>query len=392
MTARRVILDWELSCDFGWGILAYNIFCHWANDNFLTPVSGRFITEARLGLTDPLRLHRIAPKVQDSNTYLSSIVPIVPKPARVDADVIVPVSHGFAASTFEGHHNIGRCVFEHTNLDGIVDQLAACDVLLCASRWNADLLRAESGRDVAVIHEGIDPSLFFPGPRSGLLDPSRFYVFSCGKVEYRKGQDLVLRAFREFSRRCPDATLVTAWHSRWPEAAIGFKGTLDAPLEADSEGKPNVKRWASENGVDPERVIEIFKIDNHLMPAVLREMDVALQPSRAEACTNLPAKEAMACGVPVMIPSNTGMLDLITEDNCALLARQHPVSGDRQEGTLGWGESDVDEIVETLEMLHRDHRRRKAIGATGAKWIHEHRTWKAHAHALKTFVLSLSSE
>ena len=389
MPARRVILDWELSCDFGWGLLGYNIFCQWANDAEIKPVSGRLITEERLGLTDPLRMSVLSPEIEDSNDYLRVVAPIVPKPVQVDEDVIVPVSHGLAPSIFRGAHNIGRCIFENTDVGELADQLGRSDVLLCASRWNADLLHVATGRDVAVIHEGIDPSLFCPGPRSGILDPSRFYIFSGGKVEYRKGQDLVLRAFREFSRTHSDAVLVTAWHSRWPNAAIGFKGTLDAPLTADPSGRLNIKKWASDNGIDPTKIIEIFKIDNHIMPTILREMDVALLPSRAEACTNLPAKEAMACGVPVIVSNNTGMMDLITEDNCVPLNRQQAVPVGVEAGTVGWGESDLGEILEALTMLHADGGRRSAIGSAGAKWIQEHRTWEQHARALKHLILSL---
>ena len=102
---------------------------------------------------------------------------------------------------------------------------------LCASRWNADMLKAKTRKRVEIIYEGIDHTLFRPGPRTGLLDQSKFYIFSGGKVEYRKGHDLVLLAFKEFSRRHDDAVLVTAWHSPWPQLSVGFKGKLNAPLE-----------------------------------------------------------------------------------------------------------------------------------------------------------------
>src|SRR5262249_35507331 len=208
--------------------------------------------------------------------------------------------------------------------------------------------------------EGIDPSLFCPGPRSGILDPDKFYVFSGGKIELRKSQDLVFRAFREFSRRHADAVLVTAWHSPWPTLAAGFKGTLEAPLELDENGLVNIKKWAADNGLDPARVVEIFVTPNQLMPTLLREMHVALQPSRAEPCTNLIAMEAMACGVPVIIGDNTGMKDLITDDNCVRLSRQDAVPPPSPtDGTVGWGESSIDEIVEVLEMLHGDAKRRE---------------------------------
>jgi glycosyltransferase involved in cell wall biosynthesis len=134
------------------------------------------------------------------------------------------------------------------------------------------------------------------------------------------------------------------------------------------------------------------------MPHVLREMDVSLQPSRAEACTNLPAKEAMACGVPVIVSENTGTRDLVgsapfpgDDATCIPLRRQRPVSGFRDWGTDGWGESDVDEIVAALEFAHANREEARAIGLRGAAWLRANRrTWHDHASALKSVVLSLS--
>ena len=100
--------------------------------------------------------------------------------------------------------------------------------------------------------------------------------------------------------------------------------------------------------------------------------------------------EAMACGVPVIVGENTGMRDLITEDNCVRLSGQRMVPQQSpSHSTAGWGESSVDEIVEALEMLYVDRERREGIGATGSRWIREHRTWQVHAAQLKDFVLSL---
>ena len=215
------------------------------------------------------------------------------------------------------------------------------------------------------------------------------YVFSGGKLEMRKAQDLVLLAFRDFSRRHRNAILVTAWHSRWDRSSARFKGKLDAPLELDGNGLANIKQWAIDNGIDPCQILELFSIPNQMMPTILREMNVALQPSRAEACTNLLVKEAMACGLPVIVGSNTGMADLITEDNCVALRNQGPVTIEIAGDTTGWGESNVDEIVDVLEMLYADAQRRKLIGETAARWVSSNRTWQKHATQLKEFILSL---
>jgi glycosyltransferase involved in cell wall biosynthesis len=288
-----------------------------------------------------------------------------------------------------GVRNVARCIFENTRL-GSPQAVAAYDSVLCASEWGASLLRASLNRPVTLIHEGIDHSLFFPGPRSGTLDPECFYVFTGGKIEFRKAQDLVILAFREFAARHDDAVLVTAWNSPWPQFAVGFQANLPAPLRQDANGALDIRRWATENGISPHQLIDLPAMPNYLMPMVLRQMDCALQPSRCEACTNLPAKEAMACGVPVILANNTGVRDLIDGDNCVALNSQDPVRGEPGVGTDGWGESRVEEIVAALESLYSDTQKRKRIGARGAAWILEHRrTWRDHASDLKDHVQSL---
>ena len=386
--SRKVLLSWELSNRSGWGILGLNLFCQWAARADIIPVMVYRISDEAVALVDPLRRSVISKAIAASNDVSDAIERVPGSHLDFDGTVIDPIAQNGKPTRVFGKSNIGRCIFVSTNIGNF--QVDKFDALLCASTWNADVVRQGTGRSVDVILEGIDPSLFCPGPRSGILNPDKFYVFSGGKVEFRKGQDLVLRAFREFSRRHADAVLVTAWHSPWPTLAARFKGTLEAPLELDENGLVNIKKWAADNGIDPSRVIEIFLTPNQLMPTLLREMHVALQPSRAEPCTNLIAMEAMACGVPVIVGDNTGMRDLITDDNCVRLSRQEAVPpSSPTDGTVGWGESSVDEMVEALEMLHGDAKRREAIGVSGARWIREHLTWEIHAQKLKDLVLSL---
>jgi glycosyltransferase involved in cell wall biosynthesis len=390
MPTKAVWLGWELNSKSGWGILGLNLFFQWATRADIAPIMAYAIDNEALWLVDPLRLSAVSKAIAVSNNF-ANVVAKTPGP-RVDFDgtVIDPISQPDRPSRIFGRRNIGRCIFDNANIANFEGHLGKFDALLCGSNWNADIIREQTGRAVKVIFEGIDPSLFCPGPRSGVMDPDKFYIFSGGKVEPRKGQDLVLRAFKEFSKRHDNAVLVTAWHSPWPKISVGFKGTLDAPLTLDDKGFVNIKKWVTDNGIEPSRVVEIYNTPNQLMPTLLREMHVALQPSRAESCTNLPAMEAMACGVPVIVGDNTGMKDLITEDNCVRLCNQGMVpQASPNYSTAGWGESSVDEIVEALEMLYADQHRREAIGATGARWIREHRTWQRHAAQLKDFVLSL---
>lgn len=389
---RQVVLNWKASSSFGWGLLGLGLISQWAHDPDLQPSMGMPIGPSDLAGIDPLRVMAIGPDVLASNRFFEDLMA-----GKVDlrarrALVIDALSNGLLGPNL-GHHgiyNIGRCVFEDTHVSEPQQRLAKYDSLLCASNWNAALLRGLTSKPVTMIHEGIDHSQFFPGPRSGALDPSRFYIFSGGKIEYRKGHDLVLLAFREFAARHEDAVLVAAWHSPWPQVSAGFQGKLRAALKRNAQGELEIQRWVVENGIAARQFIELPRMPYTLLPSILREMDCALQLSRCEACTNLPAKEAMACGVPVILADNTGTRDLVDADNCMVLRSQGVVAGEPGCGTEGWGESSVEEILAGLEMLYTDTQRRRRIGANGAAWIIErHRTWRDHALALKSHLMGL---
>lgn len=389
---RDLILNWQLGVNFGWGLLGLHLFGHLAHDRELRPIMGFPITQEQLAGVDPLRHSRIWGAAQVSNAYLASLGGGDPT-RRIDAIQVDSLGNTFSKATrYRSGVMIGRTIFETSALEGAAELLKHYDLLLTASTWNARMLEAATGRSVHIIHEGVDVSMFCPAPRSGWLDPNRFYVFSGGKIEYRKGQDLVILAFRRFAARHPDATLVTAWHSPWPQLSVGFGGRLEAPIRLGPHGRLDVMRWVTDNGLAAGQFIDIGPVANAMMPAVLREMHVVLQPSRAEACTSLPVKEAMACGIPVIAARNTGMLDLLTDENCYPLRRQSRVVPIDELGTDGWGESDVDEIVAMLECTYQDRAAAAATGARARQYLLDNgRSWQQHAATFRQWLIDTAA-
>lgn len=385
---RSVFLTWQPATHFGWGIVGVQIALHWCREGRLLPVMHSVRAEEIA--VDPVRLGFLEPMIRASAAFERQLQQM-PRDRPMNVNVPVVHSMGNRAScpfgNLRGVPNIGRIVFEDTDFaPDAIGRLQRMDVLTVISNWNGEILRQVTDRQIVVNHEGIDASHFFPGPRSGLWDPSRFYVFSGGKAELRKGQDLILAAFRIFSERHPEAVLVTAWQSPFPSAGTGLQGVLGTPLRLDATGRSlDVRRWAAENGVDAVRIVEIGIVPNVFMPFILREMDCANCASRAEGGTNLPAMEAMACGVPVIVPRNTGMQDLIAPGNSVVLERQTAVKAQRPRSALGWCDSDVDEIVGALEMLFTSSSLRQRVGQEGARFMQQ-RSWKAHAERLAALV------
>ena len=218
--------------------------------------------------------------------------------------------------------------------------------------------------------------------------PERFLIFSGGKAELRKGQDIVMAAFKVFAKRHPEATLVTAWHSPWPHLARSLDQTgLAAPVVFNKEGKLDVQAWAAANDIAAGQVIDLGDIPNVSMPPVLREMDAAVFTNRSEGGTNLVAMECMACGVPVVLSRNTGHLDLIKDDNCYPLEEQGAVENRwNKVGNVDcWGESQVDEVVERLEQILTDRAAAKKRGLRAARMMQK-LTWADTARQMKDVV------
>ncbi|MBY0510388.1 MAG: glycosyltransferase family 4 protein, partial [Rhodospirillaceae bacterium] len=186
-------------------------------------------------------------------------------------------------------------------------------LIVAGSSWNAEILaRHKVTVPVRTCLQGVDLELFTPGAKTGHFG-DRFVVFSGGKLEYRKGQDLVVAAFKRFHAKYPQALLVTAWHSPWPQLAAGLRDSQHVVATAGTkpDGTLDVGSWLLANGLPSTAFHDMGPIPNPATPQVLREVDLAVFPNRCEGGTNLVAMEAMACGVPVALSRNTGHLDLI---------------------------------------------------------------------------------
>ena len=268
MSRQDVLLNWQAGSTFGWGLVGLNLFGQWANDPDIRPLLGARFKDAQDHLVDPLRLVEIAAALSAANHFHDTLDELrVGENIVTEAIVVDPVGGSSQPWPFFGVKHVGRCIFEDSEFPRGAD-LGKYDVLLVASRWNAELLGRHTDLPIEIIHEGVDTSLFCPGPRSGILDADKFYIYSGGKIEHRKGQDLILQGFRVFAQRHPDAVLVTSWHSLWPQAAVGYRGRLEAAIERTAQGWLDVVKWAADNGVPRKQFIDLGMFPNHKLPTI----------------------------------------------------------------------------------------------------------------------------
>ena len=283
----------------------------------------------------------------------------------------------------------GIAVFEDTCVDAAaLARVARYDVMIATSSWNAALMQAWGVPSVKLVLHGIDPSLFHPAPSSGVLG-DRFLVFSGGRLDFREGQDIVVEAFRRFSARHPEAMLVTAWHGHRTATLTGIERAgyvRGAPSVQD--GRCETVPWLVANGVPAHSVIDLGALPPAALAQVLHEMHAAVFANRCEGGSNPVAMHAMACGVPTLVSANTGHLNLIGDATCFPIERQRDVvaAGAHGEGTIGWGESDPEEIDALLEQLFTDRAEARRRGGAGARLMAQ-LPWAVQAEALLDAVL-----
>lgn len=366
---------WGVSSFYGWGVYGMNLALH-AADRYALQCAVPFGPDDIY--LDPVREARIAALAKAS-------APLWEKMRGGTVDLPHMVLEGLGhelvgAGRVTGTPSVGVVFLEQAKLsDDARKRADAYARIIAGSSWNERILRDQGVSRVTTILQGVDTSLFHPAPKARLF-PGRFVIFSGGKLEFRKGQDIVLAAFRAFHQRHPEALLLCAWHSPWGKLAA----QIGCPLKPDNS--PDVNRWVIESGLPADAVVSVPATPNAMMPQIIREADVALFPNRCEGGTNLPAMECMACGVPTIVSSNTGHLDLIRTKAVFPLEWQRAVTSSLLD-TTDWGESSVDECVETLETVFE---RKAEYMSTRAAFAMKELTWAAQIMRLMEAIEGIS--
>ena len=95
-----------------------------------------------------------------------------------------------------------------------------------------------------------------------------------------------------------------------------------------------------------------------------------------------PSNQAMASGVPSILSSNTGHLDLIKQGNCLRLLKMSPsLPFAHYSGVSGWMEPDVNEMVEALEKVYINRKEAGQMAKIGHKSLQSF-NWKKQVNYL----------
>jgi glycosyltransferase involved in cell wall biosynthesis len=285
-----------------------------------------------------------------------------------------------------GRRTVGYTFFENELTPRSAANAKRYDLILAGSSWCVERLREAGIQHTDLLIQGIDPAIFHPAPAR--VEDGRFVIFSGGKFELRKGQDLVLRAVAILQQKYPDVVLVTSWFNHWPRSMETMAASTHIRYEHRGANWDEVMTHLYRlNGLDPARVITHGVRPNDSLREVYAASDVGLFPNRCEGGTNLVLMEYMACGRPVVASYATGHTDVLTRDNALLLERLRPyhLRDPQQNLVARWEEPDLDEMVASLEYAYRHRDTLRALGARAGADMARF-TWRAAAECLHRFL------
>lgn len=243
----------------------------------------------------------------------------------------------------KGRPNVGYVFTETSSLtEKQVSNLRKFDILIAGSTWNADVIRGHGLKcDVAI--QGVDCDLFKADERTELRN--KFVVYSGGKWEHRKGQDLVIRAMKEIQSMHTDIVLMASWHNIW--------------------SNDHHYSEANDAGV---KIIGLPIVDHQMLSWYMNQTDVGVFPNRCEGGTNLVMMDYMACAKPVIANNGTGQKDVLDD--------RWSISSNLPDDEM------VAFLVNSIEYLYRSRGEGKKLGIRARAAMHDFQ-WSRTASEIK---------
>ena len=310
------------------------------------------------------------------------VVPENQTPGRVKGKVF----HAIAGMTFEpvhhvsGDYNAGYCFFEMDVLAETIKNARSFNHIFCGSTYNMKILEKCDIFHTSLLIQGVDPEIFAPAPPR--KPDGKFIIFSGGKFEFRKGQDLVLAAFKALMDKYPDMHLVTQWQNPWPESVMTMTHTKHIDFNTSGgDWKQTMASLCENNGIPPDRITHCELCKQDEASRILEDTDIGIFPNRCEGGTNLVLMEYMAKQRPVIAANNTGHMDVVNDEN-AILLHDHEVHHlkpyENLNLTAHWCEPSLDELISKIEWAYNNRDELEKYGAAAATSMREF-TWERSA-------------
>ncbi|MDR0927816.1 MAG: glycosyltransferase [Ignavibacteria bacterium] len=220
------------------------------------------------------------------------------------------------------------------------------------------------GDKVQVIPNGINPQLYSPiGEVYPLNTKKKFKFLYVGGTTYRKGFDLLLRAYVSTFKAADNVCLVVK--EIGGNTTYKGQGCYDQIMQVKAtQGMPEIEYIMDE-------------ITDEQMASLYRACDTFVSPYRGEGFS-LPTLEAMASGLPVIVTKGGSTDDFTTEETAWYLDSQKISvnSADNLPEDAYLLEVNLEDLMQTLEYVVKKPTINFSQGLIGAYLARKYWTWK----------------
>jgi len=219
-------------------------------------------------------------------------------------------------------------------------------VAACSAGLLEDVLRFEPRcvHNSAVVHNAIDVGRFRSGAATDYELPERLrdapFLLNVASFEYKKGQDVLIRAFERIADEFPDLVLVMIG------ATVG-----EQTVELQRIARESPKR---------DRILMLENVPHERIPVFLRAARVFVLASRREGLP-FAILEAGACETPIVATACIGVPEIVEDGVTGRLA---PVDDDAA-------------LSSAVRDLLIDEPKRKQLAANMYRLVAEKFTWRA---------------
>jgi glycosyltransferase involved in cell wall biosynthesis len=241
------------------------------------------------------------------------------------------------------------------------------------SNWAQQVFEAAGFPAVKHLPHGVETDVFHPwGSKSRLFDEKTFLWFSHN--QYRKGLDVMLKAWARFHPENPNARLVVA--------GTNVRDCL-------TQEPVSTRQWRNfEISEYPDLGISVREVLTPLateeLASLYRGVDVVVVPSRSEGF-GFTVAEALASGTLAIFPDYSATQEFGFDGALMLRGWETPADySDKGFGQIGnWWEPDPEHLVSLMqEAMEIDEPRRRHLAGAGLRLIRRKFTWRNTCMAL----------
>lgn len=284
----------------------------------------------------------------------------------------IRIWHQFALDLFPGYgERIGFPIFELDTFNDVEKHhLSQVDSLIVCSNWAKEVVQQnlpEFNKPIFVSGLGVDTHIF---SQLQLPKKEKTVFLNCGKWEYRKGHDILYKAFNDAFMPSDDVEL---WMLNY--------SIHDTPEE--NEVWANLYKNTAMGAGGQIKILPRQKSHKDVAK-IMQQADCGVFPSRAEGW-NLEMLEMLSCGKQVIATKCTAHTDMDCENVRWIDMPEKEVAFDGKwfKNKCGswhkFGKNEVDSLIENMRAVHRNKQQFSRPS------IIDKFTWNAVAHDIVAF-------